>query len=808
MSPVRKRASLKAGSAGVALSLALAPAPAYAVAPDFAPLELGSLSSAAGLEDASALAVNTAALAFQRSSELYFGRSLNGLDQTSLFLTGGGGGFAWQQFRTSDNRFLNAYRFGGSFEAIGGLAFGGSFNYLQFLDGQGGNSPDFGLSALYRPNSWVAAGLAVHHLNQPAVEAAVGTTGASVLRRQYRPGIAIRPGTERITLSLDGAWNEGDRIDAVVPWAGVQLEPIPGLTVRGIVNQKLDYSLGLGLQFGQVGTGFMTGVTGPRFAGSDMAYVTTSDLENRRAMRIGASRMAYMRLEGDLLDIPQSIFELRQDYYPGVLHLTRRIAEAKADPKVTGLVLDLRGVSAGLGKIQELRDAVADFKTAGKPAIAFVTDPAMGEYYLAVAADKIYQHPAGSLDLKGLSMTTPFFKGFFDKIGVQPQFVGIGKYKSAPEQFMRKDLSDPAREQEEALLTDAYDMIVDAIAKARRLSKDEVKAIVARGMITPPVAKEKRLVDDVVYPDQVPGLVEKGSANTYHLAEYKPDTWALPDKLAVVVIDGSITRGESDGGNLIDGSNSGSATVTRALRALRKDDAVKAIVIRVDSPGGDAVASDEIGREIDLIRLENKPVIISMGDVAASGGYWVAANGTRIYAEPGTITGSIGVFSGHFAFRGLIDKLGITTETIKRGEHADMDGGARPWTEAEQAMIRDHARYTYVQFLDRVAKGRRMATSRVDELAQGRVWSGVRALDNGLIDKFGGLEAAIADARQMGELDPTRSVVEFWPKPGSLWETFDDSNMDAQLRRTANAVKRYSRVNTWLIAPQAEPTSD
>lgn len=788
--------------------MALAPAPALAVAPDFAPLELGSLSSAAGLEDASALAVNTAALAFQRSSELYFGRSVNGLDQTSLFLTGGGGGFAWQQFRTSDNRFLNTYRFGGSFEAFGGLAFGGSFNYLQFLDGQGGNSPDFGVSALYRPNQWLGVGLAVHHLNQPAVEPKVGLTGASVLRRQYRPGVAIRPGTDRVTLSLDGAWNEGDPINAIAPWAGVQVEPIPGLTLRAVADQNRNYSVGLGLQFGQVGTGFMTGVTGARFAGSDVTYLTTSDLESRRALRIGQSRMAYMRLEGDLLDIPQSLFELRQDYYPGVLHLTRRIADAKVDPKVTGLVLDLRGVSAGLGKIQELRDAVVDFKAAGKPVIAYVTDASMGEYYLAVAADKIFQHPAGSLDLKGLAVTTPFFRGFFDKIGVQPQFVGIGKYKSAPEQFMRKDLSDPAKEQEEALLTDAYGMIVDAIAKARRLSKDEVKAIVARGMLTPPAAKEKNLVDDVVYPDQVPGTIEKGPANTYHLAEYKPETWGLPDKLAIVVIDGGISRGESDGGNLIDGTTTGSATVTRALRELRKDDAVKAVVIRVDSPGGDAVASDEIGREIDLLRLENKPVIISMGDVAASGGYWVAANGTRIYAEPGTITGSIGVFSGHFAFKGLVDRLGITTETIKRGEHADMDSGVRPWTEAEQTMIRDHARYTYVQFLERVSKGRRMATSRVDEIAQGRVWSGLRALDNGLVDKFGGLEAAIADAREAGKLDPERSVIEFWPKVGSLWETFDDSNMDVQLRRTGDAIKRYSRVNTWLIAPPVEPRSN
>ncbi|MEB3198306.1 MAG: signal peptide peptidase SppA [Candidatus Sericytochromatia bacterium] len=756
------------------------------------------MSSVATLEDASALAVNPAALSFQRSSELFLSRSLNGLDQTHLFLTGGGGGLSWQQWRSPGNRLLNLFSFAASSELGGGLALGGRFGYLQFLDGLGGSSPDLALSLLYRPASWLSAGLSVHHLNQPLV---AGTTGnGSVQPRLYRPGLGIRPWTDRLTLSVDAAWAEGTPLESATPWFGLQVEPWPGLTLRAVADTRLNASLGAGLQFGALGTGFMTGLTS-RFAGSDMAYVTSSDLEPRRALRPGLSHVAYLRLEGDLTDIPQSLIELRPDRYPGVLHLTRRIAAAKEDGKVSALVLDMRGISAGLAVLQELRDAVADFRKSGKQTLAYVSDPSLAEYYLAVGADKVVMHPSGTLDMKGLATTTPFFRGFFEKLGVEPQFVGIGKYKSAPETYTRKDFSEPAIQQEQALLGDAYDAIVEAIATARKLSKDEVQKAVERGLMTPVAAKEKGLVDEVLHPDQVPDLFDKVGANTYHLVEYKPETWAQPDVLAVVTIDGGIMRGESTSGGLLDGPSSGSATVTRALRELRRNDRVKAVVLRVDSPGGDALAADEIGREIDLLRLNNKPVIVSMGNVAASGGYWVAANGTRIYAEPGTITGSIGVFTGHFAVKGLLDKLGLTTQTLKRGTHADMDSPTRVMTEAEVALLREQARFTYGQFLERVAKGRRMATTRVDELAQGRVWSGSRALEHGLVDKFGGLEAAIADAREMGKLDPRQSVVEFYPKPGSLWQALDDSTMDTRLRRTVESLQRFTRTNTWLIAP-------
>lgn len=776
----------------------LAPLPAEAAIDGvFQPQELGSLSSVASIEDASALVVNPAALSFQRSSELFLSRSVNGLQQTNLFLTGGGGGFGWQQFYTPQGRFLNDFTFGGGLDLLDQLSVGGTFSYLQFLDSMGGNSANFGLSAMYRPNGWMSFGARVDNLTSPPV-------GGNVqLPRLYRTGLAIRPGTDRLTLSIDGVWKERDPLYAITPVAGLQGEVLPGLVARAMVDGQLNYNIGLGMQFGQFTMGGMSGVTSGRVGPSDMAYVATSDLAARRSINLSAPRMAYMRLEGDLLDLPLNAFDLRQQYYPGVLHLTQRIAQAKLDPKITGLVLDLRGVASGAGKLQELRDAIADFRTSGKATVAYLYNPSMGEYYLATACDKIVQHPSGSLDVKGLSSAATFFKGTLDKLGIRPQFVSVGKYKSAPEQFMRKDYSGPAKEEAQALLDEQFAQITAGIAKARRLSQKEVETLVNRGLFTPPAAKEANLVDEVAYPDEVPGMFEKGPANTYPLQEFKPATWGKPDVIAVVSIDGAITRGES-AGDLINGTSSGSATITRALREIRKNDLVKAVVIRVDSPGGDATASDEIGREIDLLRLANKPVIISMGDVAASGGYWVAANGARIYAEPGTVTGSIGVFSGFFSFGELLTKVGVTTQTLKRGEHADMESGFRALNEQELTMLRDQARYTYVQFLDRVAKGRKMSQSRVDEIAQGRVWAGSKAQEIGLVDKLAGLEAAIEDARSEAALEPTTTVLDFYPKPGSLWETLDDSTMDAQLKNTIKAAQDYRRVKSWLLMPPVE----
>ncbi|HEY9722934.1 MAG TPA: signal peptide peptidase SppA, partial [Oscillatoriaceae cyanobacterium] len=707
-------------------------------------------------------------------------------------------GSAWQQFN-ANGRFLNDFSLGGSVDLGAGFALGGTFDYLQFLDGQGGNSANFGLGALYRPTSWLAAGFTLNNLANPAI-------GNGTLAREYRAGLALRPIGDRLTLSLDGLYREGDPWSSVTPWLGLEAEVLPGVSLRGMVDNQLEYSVGLGLDLGQVSGGFLSGISRGRVGASDLVYATSSDSYSSHYLELGQPHLAYIRMEGDLRDVPQNAFDLRQQFYPGVLHLTQRIRDAQNDPKITGVVLDLHGVSAGLGKIEEIRQAVDELRASGKTAIAYVYDPDISTYYLASACDKVIQNPSGTLDLTGLSESVPFFKGLFGKLGIEPQFVPIGKYKSAPEQFTRDKFSAPGLKEAQDLIDAQYAHVVAAIAKDRRLTPSEVESLVKKGLFTPAMAKERGLVDEIGYPDQVPGLVAKGFAPDYPLKQQKPATWAHPEKIAVVSIDGTISRGES-GANLMDGQTVGSGTITNALRDIRHDDDVKAVVVYVNSPGGDSLASDEIGRELDLLRLANKPVIICMGDLAASGGYWVSANGTRIYAEPSTITGSIGVFAGQFAYGGLLNKLGITTQTIKRGPHADMDSGFRPLTPEEVDMLRDQARYTYAQFLQRVSKGRRMATDRVDAIAQGHVWAGSKALDLGLVDRMGNLETAIGAARKMSNLDPKTSTLDFYPKPGALWETINNSSMDEELNRTVKAAKDYSRAEVRLLMPPMDTPS-
>jgi protease-4 len=781
----------------LAFTVALTPMlPARADGGAFQPQELGSLSSVATVNDASALAVNPAALAFEPGTELFLSRSLNGLEQTNFFLAGNGFGSSWQQYR-SNGRFLNDLTLGTSANLGYGLSLGGNFSYLQFLDNLGGNSATFDLSAMYRPNGVLSMGLSVQNLNNPVI-------GANSLKRYYRAGLGVRPFGDRLTLSLDGGWSEGDPSAQITPWLGVSAMPLSGLTINALVNNQLDYSLGLGFQFDQVGTGFLSGISHNRAAESDLLYATSSGLEAAHSLPLGFPHVAYMRLEGNLHDQPGP-FDLQQRTYPGVLKLVERIDQAKEDSRVTGLVLELNNVRAGLADIQAVRDAVARFRTYNKPVVAYVVDAGMGAYYLATSANQIIQSPAGSLDITGLSSSIPFFHGVLEKLGIHPEFVAIGKYKSAPQQYTRSGPTAPAKEEEDALLDAQYEQMVDGIASARRMTPLEVKALIAHGMFTPPRAKEKNLIDAISYPDEVPTLLGKGRAIAQSLHIKKPTTWAIPDEISVISIDGTIARGLG-GHNLIDGASVGSATLAAALSDARQNPNVKAVVIEIDSPGGDAVAADEIGRQIDLLRLAKKPVIVSMGNVAASGGYWAAAAGDRIYAEPGTITGSIGVFSGQFIFSGLMNTLGVTVSTSKRGAHADMGSGFRPLSKEELALLGEQARYTYVQFLNRVAKGRHMTPSAVDAIAQGRVWAGTSAKGIGLVDRFGDLQTAIDDAYKSAKLNPYTTMLAFYPRPENILEALSANSMDAQLSRTLDAAEGYSRVKNRLLMPGAAST--
>jgi protease-4 len=409
-------------------------------------------------------------------------------------------------------------------------------------------------------------------------------------------------------------------------------------------------------------------------------------------------------------------------------------------------------LDGGWGKVQELRDAIARFRRSGKPAYAHLESVGNQEYYLATACTKIYAVPQALVLVHALSMEVTFFRHALDKIGVEAQFEGVGRYKNAPNQFTEDRFTAPHREQTEALLDSLYAQYVSAIAESRKKTPAEVRAILEAGPYDASGALRAGLVDELVYEDELEGRLkahERVTPGRYVRAARGFGFDGRP-KVALIYAVGEIMSGESDaspfGGDLV-----GSTTLARAIRQARNDATIRAIVLRVDSPGGSGTASEVIWRELSLAR-KSKPVIVSMGDVAASGGYYIAMTGDAIVAQPATITGSIGVFSGKFALRGLYGKLGLTKEIVERGKNGAFFSEYRPWTTEERAKMHSLMASFYGDFVTKAAKGRGKSYEDIDRVAQGRVWTGAEALKVGLVDRLGGLETALDLAREKANI--------------------------------------------------------
>lgn len=791
-----RRASLPLALATALASLSAPASAATLPAVAVEPTELGTLSALAGASDASAVVVNPAAMGFLRGSELFLSRSVNGLDQTHLFLAGGPVGFGFQQY-TLGGRFANGYSLAVSSAPFWGLTVGARGGLYQFLDGQGGNTGTLDLALAYRPADWLSLAASVGNV------AAATWTGTAPGTRVYRLGLGVRPVGDRLTLTLDLPLAEGAPLTQAQPFLGVAVEPLNGLTLRGVVDPALNMSFGVGFALGGFGAHAMSGALRPRHGEADMIAFTLSGLAAPRSLDLRVPQAAYLRATGDLRDHGSGAFFETGPRSPGVYAWTRRLDQAAKDPGVRALVLDCDGVSAGLADLAELRAALVAFRASGKPLVVYLRDAGIGSYYLATAADQIVMHPGGSLDLKGLAHGGQYLKGTLDKLGVVPQFVAIGQYKSAPEQFTRTGPSESSIRQEDALLDAMYAEIAQTVTAGRKLPPNEFKALVDRALFTPEEAKERGLVDAIAHPDEVPAIAKVGDALPYGLMPRKPATWKEPDEIAIVSVDGEIAGGDS-GDDLLRGGVAGAGTLAATLRGLRERGPVKAVVLRIDSPGGDALASDVIGREVKRLKDAGKPVIVSMGNVAASGGYWIAASGGPIYASPTTVTGSIGVFAGRFAVGGLLEKLGVTTHAQTRGARALMDDPTHTLTEPELALFREQARHTYGRFLKHVAAGRGLSESQVDAIAQGHVWSGADAKALKLVDRFGGLETALAAAYAETKLDPEKSVVGLYPSLDALGTLLEGGPMSASVKRTLAGAADWTRWKLRLMGPAGE----
>jgi protease-4 len=474
--------------------------------------------------------------------------------------------------------------------------------------------------------------------------------------------------------------------------------------------------------------------------------------------------------------------------------LRRALNRAADDDRVRGVRLKIGDVAAGFAMTQELRDLLQGVRASGKWTSAYLDTagefaPGNSVYYLASACDEISLHPAGDVNLIGFSVRSPFLRGTFDKLGIRPEFPGRGDYKTARFMYTERDFTPAAREMTEWLVGSLYDQLVEGVAQGRGMEPDAVRDLVDRGPFLGDETEEAGLVDHredwTTFSERIDD--KAGSARVVGLSHYldRGSSVSHGEKIAVVTAVGGIMRGESRREfNPLFGMSEimGAETIAGAFRAIRKDSAIKAVVFRVDSPGGSALASEIIRAEMART-AEKIPVVVSMGDVAGSGGYWVTCGAQSIVAEPGTITGSIGVLTGHLNMEDFYnDKLGITFGKADFGANADIYGALDDWDDQQRAIVDRVLDRIYDRFVTLVSESRDMTWDEVDAIGRGRVFTGDQAVENGLVDIIGGFDTALEEAKRLAGIDPDAKVkIMDFPRAKPWWQQFVHRKTDDQV---------------------------
>jgi len=445
---------------------------------------------------------------------------------------------------------------------------------------------------------------------------------------------------------------------------------------------------------------------------------------------------------------------------PGMDEIIQSIEKAATDPNIKGIYLSASDVQGGIAQIEEIRNALEKFKESGKFIISYASGYGQGAYYLASVADEVYVHPEGMILFKGLAAEIMFFKGTLEKLDIDMQVIRHGKFKAAVEPFMLDKMSEANREQNSALINSVWGNILAKISVSRNISINDLnKTADMLSLDDPEMALQLKFVDGIKYPDEVTDILKEKtekakdddlemlSVGKYTNSSYFKSTEPAKDKIAVIYAAGEIKGGKGDDTFI------GEVNIREALIKAREDERVKAVVLRVNSPGGSALVSDIIWREVVLTKAE-KPVVVSMGNVAASGGYYISCAANYIYADPTTITGSIGVFGlvpniGNF----MTNQIGVTFDEVATNENANLMSINKALSPYQREVIQNSVERVYDHFTSKVAEGRNMAKDDVDRIGQGRVWSGTQALEIGLVDELGGLNNAIAKAAELAEID-------------------------------------------------------
>jgi protease-4 len=724
-------------------------------------------ASVAVSDDAMAVVFNPAGLGIERGMNGYYLHTFSGETggDNALFISLSGFGFG-AEFADPGSVEFTKYTLSDGMRLFDSLYLGSSYAWFNSKDDAYDKLSSWDIGLLWRPSGLVSIGLAARNLSRSVFDGADTS-------RTYDLSFALRPYTNRATFSIDSELQEGRKVkDARITYA-MECEPIDGVMLRGSYNNDGNFDIRVGIGFTQFEVGAYNRFDSDRRRDGGVAYARFSSERHRTKFRTGRY---FLEVEpGDLVHGRIQDSPLRR---------------AREDKAVDGMILKLGMGGYSMGRVQEMRDAILDFRSSGKKTICYMELAGNKEYYLATACDEIILNSAGYLSLNGLRSEVTFYRGVLDKLGIEADLYHVGKYKSASEMFTRESMSDAYRESLDSFLDDLHDQMVSGIAEGRDISRAEVVKAIDRGPYTAREAMDAGIVDRLVYADQLEEVAEQVFGKNvktlpgrqYGSRKYHRYDWDINPKLAVIYATGTITPGKSIGRRAESREHRstglpiprimGSETISGAIKRAREDSSIKAIVLRIDSGGGSVFASDLIWREAMLTKDE-KPLIVSMGGMAASGGYYIACPADVIVAEPGTVTGSIGVIAGKFSLRGLYDRLGIKKETLKRGRNSDIYTMYSVFTDEQREIIDRQIREAYDDFARKVAKSRNMTKEAVELIAQGRVWTGRQAKDNGLVDELGSLRLAISIARARAGFEPDESVdIVAFPERMPLWRRF------------------------------------
>jgi protease-4 len=792
------------------------------------------------VDDLTAVEVNPAGLGLIQGGEFAYGlglgmpRDQNSLttDHTLMGAAGNGSigaGLALQWLRDDiGGRSIRYHKhsFGIGLSPAPIMSLGTSFHFFGSPESQLLNDLttwDIGLQ--FRPTSFLGAGITARRINQPFINS------FDSLPLALQPGVALRLFDGRAV--LDGAVDWTPRNGDVSIHPRVQFEPVRGLELFARADlpvhddqPRLD---GLGISGGvAINMGYAGIRSSVQSRELDRSMQVTGQSHLIRATSQRESSVIPYGGRWIRVDIDGSLGERSSRPLFGatrrsLLDIHQTFADIESDAEIDGILLDITPNDLGYAQAWELRQSIERLREAGKKVVALLQSPDTTNSYLAAAADRTWLIPSEPYEPAGISTNRSHYASLLRKIGVRAEFIRIGAYKSAPESFVRSESSDKSIEQTNAYLDAIFSSVVQGLSDSLGHSADTIRQMIDAVPVLPDRAVDEGYVDDVVYPDEVRASLEQSfgpisAVDDQHVtASTGSEYWGSPLEVAVIYIDGSIVRGESGTAPLIGQTVSGHKTIRRIVDRLLSAPDVRAAVLRIDSPGGSAVASDLMYRQIRRLATQ-MPVVASMGDVAASGGYYVAAGADEIYATPNTLTGSIGIFAGKFSISTLAERIGINTRQFQRGETAGKYSPFEPWTEQERDAVTTSMNYLYQLFLEQAARTRPIGPDEIDRVARGRVWAGRAAADRKLVDHVGSLMDAIDRAEQLAGLEPGHARYRSYPTGSSFPDLTGgllaaltnghDHRADSRLSRTAGA-ELLNRLEQAVLLPllygQKEP---